>query len=219
MKQIFEGIYEENGRIYTINLVPGRKVYGEPLVTKNGKEYRNWDPTRSKLAAAIIKGLKEVPIRKGDKVLYLGAASGTTSSHISDIVGEEGIVYCIEFSERAMRDLLSVCSARGNMVPIHKDARLMGYDIEKVDIVYCDIAQPDQTPVAIRNVREYLKPNGYLFLVIKSRSIDVVKSPRAVYEQEADKLKDEGFRTIDSKVLDPFEKDHALILSKPSDKS
>ena len=125
MQGKFDGIFLHNGKVYTKNLVPGRKVYGEELLKIDGAEYRSWDPTRSKLSAAIVKGLEKIPITKGSIVLYLGAATGTTSSHISDIVGENGIVYCIEFSERAMRDLIHVCNARGNMVPMLADARLL----------------------------------------------------------------------------------------------
>lgn len=215
MQEKFDGIFIHNGKVYTKNLVPGRRVYGEELLKFEGTEYRSWDPTRSKLSAAIVKGLDKIPIKAGSTVLYLGAATGTTPSHISDIVGENGIVYCIEFSERAMRDLIHVCNARGNMVPMLSDARMMGYGTEKADVVYCDIAQPDQTSVAIRNANEYLKENGVLMLVIKSRSIDVVKSPRDVYQQEEEKLKEAGYKILDTRILDPYEKDHAFFVSVP----
>lgn len=213
MKEIFPGIFQDGRKLYTLSLAPGKRVYTEDLIRKNGKEYRSWDPTRSKLSAAIMKGMKEVPIKHGSKVLYLGAATGTTPSHISDVVGGEGIVYCVEFSERAIRELLNVCKARGNMVPLMMDARLLGYGIEKVDVLYCDIAQPDQTPVAMRNAKEYLKAGGPLFLVVKSRSIDVVKEPGQIFKEEIKKLKDGGFEIADWKILDPYEKDHAMVLA------
>ncbi len=50
-------------------------------------EYRVWNPFRSKLAAAILGGVDQIYMPPGSKVLYLGAASGTTVSHVSDIVG------------------------------------------------------------------------------------------------------------------------------------
>lgn len=50
-------------------------------------EYRAWNPFRSKLAAAILGGVDKIHMGPGKKVLYLGAASGTTVSHVSDIVG------------------------------------------------------------------------------------------------------------------------------------
>ena len=47
-----------------------------------------------------------------------------------------------------------------------------------MDVVYVDIAQPDQTKIAIDNCKMYLKKSGFLFLVIKTRSIDVTKDPK-----------------------------------------
>ncbi|MEM1883448.1 MAG: fibrillarin-like rRNA/tRNA 2'-O-methyltransferase, partial [Candidatus Bathyarchaeia archaeon] len=149
----FDGVYQvtlEDGskRIASKNLAPGRDVYGERLIRYKDVEYRLWDPYRSKIAAAILKGLKAMPIKPGHKVLYLGAASGTTASHVSDIVGEEGHVYCIEFAPRPLKELINnVCRYRPNMSPILADARFpekYAYLIEKVDVIYCDIAQPEQ---------------------------------------------------------------------------
>jgi len=126
----FSAIYQvilEDGteRLATKNLTPGRNVYGEKLVRYEGVEYRLWDPFRSKLAAAVLKNLKTVPIKPGHKVLYLGAASGTTASHVSDIVGESGHVYCVEFAPRAIRELVdNVCAFRLNMSAILADARI-----------------------------------------------------------------------------------------------
>ena len=125
----FSAIYQvtlEDGaqRLATRNLTPGRNVYGERLLRHEGVEYRVWDAFRSKLAAAILKNLKTVPIKPSHRVLYLGAASGTTASHVSDIVGEKGYVYCVEFAPRALRELVNnVCAYSLNMSPILEDAR------------------------------------------------------------------------------------------------
>ena len=85
---------DRKGRTFllTRNLVAGRRVYNEELLIKDGVEYRTWDPFRSKLAAAILKGLAGDVIGAGDKVLYLGTSTGTTPSHVSDIIGEEGLL-------------------------------------------------------------------------------------------------------------------------------
>lgn len=48
---------------------------------------RQWNPFRSKLASAILGGVKNIYMEPGMKVLYLGAASGTTVSHVADLVG------------------------------------------------------------------------------------------------------------------------------------
>jgi len=218
MNEIFSGIFfdEKTGKLFTLNTRPGQRVYGEKLISIGNKEYREWIPSRSKLSAAIKKGLKNVPIKKGSKILYLGSATGTTPSHISDIVGEEGVIFSVEFSERMMRDFLKLCSQRKNLVPILADARkTKEYEdlVEKVDLVYCDIAQPDATEIAIRNCEKFLKRGGYLMLSIKSRSVDVTKPPERIYKEEIKKLKKSGFKILDWVKLDPYEKDHAFILA------
>ncbi len=136
-------------RLATINLTPGRRVYGEQLIQWEGKEYRVWNPYRSKLAAAIMNGLKVMPIAEGTRMLYLGAASGTTVSHISDIVGNNGIIYSVEFSPRVFREFMEklVDQGRKNVIPILADARYPEqyiHIVRTVDIAYIDIAQPFQ---------------------------------------------------------------------------
>ncbi len=216
LKEKFPGVFLIDDRLATQNIIEGFRPFGEQLVKIKGKEYRLWDPNRSKLAAAIAKGIKETVIKKGDKILYLGIAHGFTASFISDIVGEKGIVYGIEFSERCFQDLIPLCEKIKNISPILADARLPEqYEwIEKCDVVYCDIAQPDQTQVAMRNCRKFLKAGGFLLLAIKARSIDVTKLPKKICEQEVEKLKQHEFEIIDWKMLDPFERDHGFIFAR-----
>ncbi|MEE9565331.1 MAG: fibrillarin-like rRNA/tRNA 2'-O-methyltransferase, partial [Nitrosopumilaceae archaeon] len=179
-------------KLATENLVAGNQVYKEKLVNKKGIEYRVWDPFRSKLAAVIMNGLEIFPFKEKSKVLYLGVSTGTTISHISDIVGPGGIIFGVEHSSRVARDFLDrVASYRKNIIPIMQDARQPQQYFSvfgKVDVVYVDIAQPDQTEIAITNCKMYLKNEGYLFLVIKTRSIDVTKAPRKIIENEKKKL-------------------------------
>ncbi len=219
----FSGIYWvtlEDGtqRLATKNLVPGRKIYGERLISFKGIEYRLWDPFRSKLAAAILKGLTTVPIQQDNKILYLGAASGTTASHVSDVVGGKGHVYCVEFAARAMRELVNnVCAFRSNMTPILEDARVpekYAMFVGEVDAIYCDIAQPEQAKVLADNSELFLKKNGWTMLTVKSQSIDVTKKPVEVYKQEVNVLKSRGFAINESVQLEPYEKAHAMIVSK-----
>jgi fibrillarin-like pre-rRNA processing protein len=205
-------------QLATLNLVEGNSVYGEKLVGHKGGEYRIWDPFRSKLAGAMIKGLKNLPIKKSMKVLYLGASTGTTVSHISDIVSDEGIVFAVEPAVRVARQLIeNVASRRRNVVPIIEDARkprsyfsIFG----KVDIVYSDIAQSDQTDIAIANCHAYLKKGGTVLVIIKTRSIDVTMEPKSVVAHEAKRLQDEGFHIDQIVNLDPFDKDHSIIHAK-----
>jgi fibrillarin-like pre-rRNA processing protein len=206
-------------RLATRNLAPGRTVYGEKLVRFGGIEYRLWDPFRSKLAAAILKGIKTVPIQPGHQVLYLGAASGTTASHVSDIVGEKGHVYCVEFAARALRELVNnVCPYRLNMTPILEDARFPEkYSLfirSKVDGIYCDIAQPEQAKILADNADLYLKNGGWIMLAVKAQSIDVTKEPSEVYRRELKVLESRGFNVEDVVHLEPYDKAHAMIVAR-----
>jgi fibrillarin-like pre-rRNA processing protein len=207
-------------RICTENLSKGVDVYGERLIKVKGVEYRVWDPFRSKLAVAIIKGLKYLPIKYGIKVLYLGASTGTTASHVSDIVGSGGLVFCVESASRVARELIArVATYRSNIIPIIEDARKPNAYFSvtgKVDVVYCDIAQPDQTEIAMTNCKMYLKKRGYLILVIKTRSIDVTKEPKYVVDNEVARLRTNGFDVEEVINLQPFDKDHAIAFARYS---
>ncbi|MDT7900890.1 fibrillarin-like rRNA/tRNA 2'-O-methyltransferase [Acidianus sp.] len=218
MENVFECEYEDGTtRLCTKNLAPGYSVYGERLIKYNGIEYREWNAFRSKLAGAILKGLKENPVKKGVKVLYLGAASGTTPSHVSDIVEKEGKVYGVEFSPRVVRELILVAQRRPNLFPILADARFpQSYMplIENVDVLYVDIAQPDQTDIAIYNAKIFLKEGGSLLLAIKARSIDVTKNPEEIFKEESSKLERNNFDVKQVINLDPYDKDHAMVLAR-----
>jgi len=217
---IFQVILDDGSqRLATRNLSPGRNVYGERLLKLEDVEYRIWDAFRSKLAAAILKGLNYVPIKPGHSVLYIGAASGTTASHVSDIVGEKGHVYCVEFASRSLRDLVdNVCAYRFNMTPMLEDARTPEkyrmFIGGRVDDIYCDIAQPEQAKVLADNADVYLKAHGWSMLAVKSQSIDVTKEPSKVYDQEMKILKSRGFKIEQFVDLEPYDKAHAMILAQ-----
>jgi fibrillarin-like pre-rRNA processing protein len=221
IQEIFESvyIYRNSGQsiLVTKNLTPGTTFYGEPVYDVNGVEYRSWNPTRSKLGAVILKGIKKLPIHPGSLVLYLGVASGTTVSHVSDIVGEEGHIWGLDFAPRAIRDLLDkVIRYRNNISPILGDARQpIEYDqiVHPVDVIFADVAQPDQAEIMVKNVKHFLKKEGYIMLTVKARSIDVREDPKKIYEAQG-KILEEADLSI-SEVIDlhPFEKDHAIILA------
>jgi fibrillarin-like pre-rRNA processing protein len=217
--EIYNIVLEEGSqRLGTKNLSPGKNVYGERLVRFEGTEYRVWDAFRSKLAGAILKGLETVPIKPNHSVLYLGAASGTTASHISDIVGEKGHVYCVEFASRSIRDLVDhVCPYRSNMSPILEDARFPEkyamFVRGRVDDIYCDIAQPEQAKVLADNAKQFLKESGWIMLAVKAQSIDVTKDPTEIYEQELRVLERHGFTVEQVVRLEPYDKAHAMIVA------
>ncbi|MCX6778139.1 MAG: fibrillarin-like rRNA/tRNA 2'-O-methyltransferase [Candidatus Micrarchaeota archaeon] len=213
MEEKFPGVYFVDGRLATRSFAPKTKVYGEKTVEVEGAEYRFWDPYRSKLSSAILSGLKELPIKPGSNVLYLGAASGTTASHVSDIVGESGSVYCVEFAHRPMRDLIGVCEKRSNMFPLLADARkpeAYAKSIGTPDCIYQDVAQPDQAEILYSNARFALPAGGHALLAIKSQSIDMSIPPSQVYENVIRKLEG-SFEILEKIDISRFEKDHLFI--------
>jgi fibrillarin-like pre-rRNA processing protein len=214
MEEIFPKIFLIGNKIAVENPFPEFTPFDEEIIKIEKREFRVWNPLRSKAAAAILRGIKEFPIREGLKILYLGIAHGYTSSFLSTIIGN-GIIYGIEFSERCFNELLPLCEKYKNIIPILADARKPEYYgwIEKVDVVYIDIAQPDEIEIFIRNCKEFLKKNGYGMIAVKSRSIDITKSPTVIYKEALKKLEDD-FEIIDWKTLDPYERAHAFVVVK-----
>jgi fibrillarin-like pre-rRNA processing protein len=219
-KEIYQATLEDGAqRLATRNLTPGMTVYNERLIRFKNVEYRVWDAFRSKLAAVILKGVQTVPIEPGNQILYLGAASGTTPSHVSDIVGEKGHVYCVEFSSRSIRDLVNnVAAFRSNISPFLEDARFPEkyamFISGKVDTIYCDVAQPEQAKLLADNADVLLKASGWIMLAVKSQSIDVTMDPEQVYQQEARILRNRGFDVKEVIRLEPYDKAHAMIVAQ-----
>lgn len=215
IKELFPGVYELNGRLATLNLTTGKTVYGERLIKYEGKEYRLWEPSRSKLGASILKGLRNLAISPGKKVLYLGAASGTTVSHCSDIVGKEGIIYAVEFSPQSMKQLLKLCSVRKNIVPILEDARFperySAYIMERVDCIFEDVADKEQDRIMIENSAQFLKKKGMSLLSVKARCVDSIRKPKEIYAEVIGALENH-FRVIEKIDLSPFEEDHLFLV-------
>lgn len=218
--------------LVTHNLTPGESVYGEKRIqvqnsaptaeTTNGEgapattvEYRVWNPFRSKLAAGIIGGLENIHMGPGSKVLYLGAASGTSVSHVADIVGKTGTVYAVEFSHRSGRDLVNMATHRTNVIPIVEDARHPNrYRIlvPMVDCVFADVAQPDQARIVALNAHMFLKVGGGVVISIKANCIDSTAAPEAVFASEIAKLRAERIKPKEQLTLEPYERDHAMVV-------
>ncbi len=212
--KIFE-VYQDRSSLYTKNLTPGKTFFGERTVKEDNIEYREWDPHRSKLAAAIIKGCANSFIRKGSVVLYLGAAHGYTPSFISDIVGNEGFIFALDNSPRVVRDLVFLAKERENIAPMLANANHPEEyaDIPKVDIIYQDIAQRNQADIFLRNIERFLKPNGYALIAVKARSIDITQKPKKLFN-DVRMLLDKKMKVIDFRILDPFERDHCFMVTK-----
>jgi rRNA 2'-O-methyltransferase fibrillarin len=206
-----KGVFVARGKedaLVTKNLTPGESVYGEKRISvqatseqDNGEaapatttEYRVWNPFRSKLAAGILGGMDNIYMEPGSRVLYLGAASGTSVSHVSDIVGPTGKVYAVEFSHRSGRDLVNMATHRTNVIPIVEDARHpLRYRmlVPMVDCIFADVAQPDQSRIVALNAHHFLKVGGGVVISIKANCIDSTAAPEAVFAREVAKLREE----------------------------
>ncbi|KAI9668631.1 MAG: Small subunit processome complex component [Alyxoria varia] len=234
-----EGVFVARGKedlLVTRNMTPGESAYGEKRISvedgpqqhnndmTNGTtdegskstktEYRVWNPFRSKLSAGVLGGIDELHIAPGKKVLYLGAASGTSVSHVSDIVGPTGIVYAVEFSHRSGRDLVTLAQKRPNIIPIVEDARFPNryrIIVDLVDCIFADVAQPDQARIVALNANTFLKHNGGVIVSIKANCIDSTKNPAQVFAHEVEKLKGGGIKPKEQLTLEPFERDHCIV--------
>ncbi|TVY65692.1 rRNA 2'-O-methyltransferase fibrillarin [Lachnellula suecica] len=225
------GIFVARGKedmLVTKNLCPGESVYGEKRISVEGApasadepatktEYRVWNPFRSKLAAGVLGGLDEIFIKPGAKVLYLGAASGTSVSHVADIVGPTGTVFAVEFSHRSGRDLINMATHRTNVIPIIEDARHpLKYRmlVSMVDVVFADVAQPDQARIVGLNAHLFLKVGGGVVVSIKANCIDSTAAPEAVFTREVQKLREERIKPLEQLTLEPFERDHCIVVGR-----
>jgi len=219
-----EGVFIAKGgkddALVTLNMDPGNSVYGEKRISVESEtgtkvEYRVWNPFRSKLASAIVAGVEDIWIKPGSKLLYLGAASGTTVSHCSDVVGPTGLVYAVEFSHRSGRDLINVAKRRTNVIPIVEDARYpLKYRmlVGMVDVIFADVAQPDQARIVSLNAQYFLKNGGKFVISIKANCIDSTVAAEAVFASEIKKLQTMQFKPKEYVTLEPYERDHAVVI-------
>ena len=185
----------------------GEPVYGEP--TDEG--WRAWDARRSKLGAMLEKGL-DTGLTGGETVLYLGAAAGTTVSHVADFAGP---TYAVEFAARPARDLLDAAETRPNLVPLLKDARApesYAHVVEPCDVLVQDVATRGQAKVANANAT-FLEEGGVLLAAIKARSEDVVADPSEVFERELETLESE-YEVVATERLEPFHDDHLGVVAR-----
>ncbi len=182
--------------------------YGEKILLN---EFREWIPYRSKLAAVFLKGYL-VNIKPDWKILYLGAASGTTVSHLSDII-DRGIIYAVEYSAKPFLKFIELAKERKNIIPILEDASkpwMYSGIVEEVDFVYQDIAQKNQVEIFKLNCKIFLKERGEGIIMVKARSIDSTVDPEIVFNRVVKELS-KNFKILRYGTLEPFHKDHVFV--------
>ena len=187
----------------------GAPVGNEP--TADG--WRHWDPHRSKLAAMLEREM-DLGLTGDQSVLYLGAAAGTTVSHVADVSGP---TYAVEFAPRPARDLLAVAADRPNLFPLLKDARdpaSYAHVVEAdLDLLVQDVATRGQARVAALN-EQFLAPDGRLLCAVKARSEDVTRDPADVFETVLSELA-ETYTILETERLDPLHTDHLAVVATP----
>ena len=213
--KVFE-IHTDGKHLYTQSLVPGKSPFDEKRVRDGNEEYREFEPTRSKLAAAIANGTTNTGIRKNSIVLYLGISHGYTASFISDMIGKDGLIFGIDPAPRVVRDLVFLSQDRNNIVPILADANHPEEYATRIclpDVLIQDVAQRNQAEIFLKNCKTLLKQGGYALLAVKARSIDARKKSKQIFEEVRNMVEKE-LTVIDFRSLEPFERDHCMIIIK-----
>ena len=215
---VLDSVIQKGKRLFTENLSSsqGRTVYGEQLITMEGAEYRSWNPYRSKLAAALLKGYEPQRLSAESSVLYLGAATGTTVSHVSDIA-KNGVIFAVEHSAVAASKLLDVIEHRKNVIPVYANANhpeIYTPIVSPVDFLYQDISQRNQADIFSRNINCFLKEDGEAVIMVKARSIDVALPPIKAYQRVEKELLEQGLHIEKKLTLNPFDKDHSCFIVK-----
>ncbi|MDR9381668.1 MAG: fibrillarin-like rRNA/tRNA 2'-O-methyltransferase, partial [Natronomonas sp.] len=145
--------------------------------------------------------------------LYLGAAAGTTVSHVADFAGP---TYAVEFAPRPARELVAAAEPRERLFPLLKDARkpeTYAHVVEPVDAIVQDVATRGQAKVALAN-RRFLEDDGRLLLAVKPRSEDVVQDPSEVRAEVVETL-EACYEILETRSLEPFHGDHFGIVATP----
>jgi len=207
-------IYEDHRGIYTKAIVPGH-VYDERQYKEKGTIYRDWNPYKSKLSAYIKKGAKNIYITKSSVILYLGASTGTTISHLSDML-TEGLIFGVDLAPRVTRELVFLAEKRPNICPILESAsniKSLSKRICTPDIIYQDLAQKNQVEIFLKNIKAFLPKGNFAFLAVKARSIDVTASPKKIFNRVQAEL-EKHVTIVDKKDLEPFQKDHMMFVGK-----
>jgi len=209
--------HRERRDLYTVNRIPGVKVYGETLTTADGVEYRHWDPFRSKLAAFLLNGAPSGVLGTPRTVLYLGAAHGTTVSHLSDL-WPDAMIFAVEKSPTSFARLLALARSRPGLLPVLADAQLperYQADVGGADLLYQDIAQRNQAGIFVENARACLRPGGRGILMLKVRSV-TQQRPTAAVVREARSVLSSAHLTVSFETpLTPFSREHVALAVTP----
>jgi rRNA 2'-O-methyltransferase fibrillarin len=80
-----------------------------------------------------------------------------------------------------------------------------------VDVIFADVAQPDQARIVVYNAQYFLKDGGHCVVSIKASCIDSTAPPDTVFAGEVEKLREGQFKPLEQVTLEPYERDHAMV--------
>jgi len=187
----------------------GDPVYGEPV---DAEGWRVWDTNRSKVGA-LLETHGDPGFEPDSGLLYLGAATGTTVSHLADM---GLLVYAVELSAYAADALLEVSRSRPRLFPIIADARhparYAGTVEADLSWLIQDVASAEQAQIATAN-RRFLADDGMSMIFIKARSIDATASPSTVFADVEAELTD-TYEITARVSMDTTHEDHRAIIAK-----
>ncbi len=199
---------------YFVQTAKRQSFFDERIVSHQQGLFREVDPERSKLFAAIAKGVSQLGLKEDSSILYLGASHGYTVSFLSDMV-TKGQIFALDFAPRVMRDMVFIAEQKENIAPVYANASHPETyaNIPLVDVVFMDVAQRNQVEIFKKNCDAFLKSGGFGLLALKARSMDMTKKPKDLFKQVRKEL-ERNFIVVDYRELDPFEKDHAFYVVK-----
>lgn len=204
-----ERLVFRNGTYYTVSDFH-YSVYGERTSKRKGEFQRYWDPKRSKLSAALYKGMEHFPLELKSNVLYLGASTGTTVSHISDL-SPRGRIFAVESSYEPFVKLIKLSERRDNIYPILEDANYpekYNFFTDDIDILYQDISQRNQVQI-FNNNAESFPSIKHGILILKIRAITSKQSEKQILNTSLEQIK--GLRVREVINLKPFHRAHYLV--------
>ena len=231
--RIFQIQIGNEEQLATKNMVKGTKTRKEKIVIVNNEEFLEWNPYKSKLAAAIRNGLQILPIIKNSKVVCINLLEESTMLHISNIVGSGGSVFVIDVNKNKKSFLNKLVNTHKNIIPIYDKVDELSFSSSitgKVDALYVDLPESEQIEQIVRNYGSLLKNEGFLMLVAKKDSDAILENDIVGWmaEQRAGlnkireitaKLKSQ-FEIIQeinlgiNYAMEPYHKLHAFILAQ-----
>ena len=204
----------KNRLTLVVKNLDNKKIFDERIVKKNKNEYKIWMPYKSKLAAAIYNGLEIFPIKKDSILLYLGSEIESTASFLSDIVGENGLIYCIQEKDQSeIRNMKELADKRTNVIPLIYEIRhpkeYSSLEAKTVDIIYADIKDKNLLEILLENCKIYLRKKGFLIFVIPTSDLIELDNGNNNLGRKIN-----GLEIIQIINLNSYHKKHSIIIAR-----